>query len=65
MVFVLVSFQYFASKALGLPYLTVCLSTLRDGPLDFRTSFENKKQKQSQKPIAAMPTDITENQKQD
>lgn len=34
MVFVLVSFQDFASKALGLPYLTVCLSTLRDGPLE-------------------------------
>lgn len=34
MVFVLVSFQDFASKALGLPHLTVCLSTLRDGPLE-------------------------------
>jgi len=34
MIFVLVSFLSFASKALGLPSTSSCLSTLRDGPLE-------------------------------
>lgn len=66
MVFVLVGLLDFASKALGLPLTSSCLSTLRDGPLEIvalRLKFKIKsKAKAKSKAPPAMPSDITEKQ---